>query len=184
MPLKKDWKIITSEYLIERPWATVRRDVCEMPNGTKVPEYYVLEYPDWVNVVAQTKAGEFILVQQYRHGAGKEFLEIPGGVIDPGETPLQGAKREMLEETGYVFEQFTELCRLYPNPATSNNCTITYLATGGMKVAEQSLDTQEEIEVLLVSQTALMAMLDQQAFGQTLHVSALFYGLKALKIIP
>ena len=183
MQSKKNWKVLSSTYLVERPWATLRKDVCTMPNGTMVPEYYVLEYPNWVNVVGLTESGQFILVQQYRHGAGKEFLEIPGGVIDPGESPLEAAKREMLEETGYHFTQFTELCCLYPNPATSNNYTVSYLATGGVKVADQTLDTQEEIDVLVVSKAELKELLGQQAFGQALHVSALYYGLKALSEI-
>lgn len=180
MESKRDWKVLHSEYLVERPWATLRKDICEMPNGTKVPEYYVLEYPNWVNVVGLTKEGLFVLIRQYRHGAGKDFLEIPGGVIDDGETALQAAKREMLEETGYRFKHFREICCLYPNPATSNNFTTTFLAIDGVKVATQQLDVQEDIEIQLVSEMELKELLDRNAFGQALHVSALYYGMKAL----
>lgn len=177
------WKVLESNYLVRAPWAVLRKDVCQMPNGHVVPEYYVLEYPDWANVVALTSEGQFILVKQYRHGAGKVFLEIPGGVIDEGETAREAATREMLEETGYEFESFEELCQLYPNPATSNNITTTFLARGGVKKQEQALDSQEEIEVLLASSDELKELLFKNKFGQSLHASALFYALKHLELI-
>lgn len=177
------WEVLESKYLVNAPWAVLRRDVCQMPNGHIVPEYYVLEYPDWANVVALTEDGHFILVKQYRHGAGEVFLEIPGGVIDEGETALNAAKREMIEETGYEFESFEEVCKLYPNPATSNNMTTTFLARGGVKVHEQTLDSQEDIEVLLASPEEVKELLFENKFGQSLHASALFYALKHLSLI-
>ena len=66
----KVWKILHSKYLIERPWLTARLDKLELPDGRIVPEYYVLEYPDWVNVIAITKNGLFVMERQYRHAAG------------------------------------------------------------------------------------------------------------------
>lgn len=171
------WEILSSEYLVNAPWAVLRKDSCIMPGGYVVPEYYVLEYPNWVNIVALTTENEIILVKQYRHGAGETILEIPGGVIDEGEEALAAAKREMLEETGYEFESFEKLCELYPNPATSNNITTTYLAKGGRRVQEQQLDAQEEIEVLLSSPSEVKALLLQNKFGQALHSTALFYTL-------
>src|SRR5690606_8090395 len=94
------WKVLKSEYLVRAPWAVLRKDVCQMPSGHIVPEYYVLEYPNWVNIVGLTADDQFILVRQYRHGSASTVLEIPGGVIDDGEEALVAAKREMLEETG------------------------------------------------------------------------------------
>lgn len=180
---KLNWSVLNSTYLVKAPWAVLRKDVCQMPNGHVVPEYYVLEYPNWANVVAMTADKQFVLVRQYRHGAGEVFLEIPGGVIDDGETALDAAKREMLEETGYEFESFEEICKLYPNPATSNNITTTFLARGGIKKREQALDSQEEIDVLLASPDEVKELLFSNAFGQSLHASALFYALKHLGLI-
>lgn len=173
----KYWKTISSEYLVKAPWAVLRKDICEMPNGHIVPEYYVLEYPNWVNMVAVTENGEFILVRQYRHGIGDFVLEIPGGVIDPGEEAVEAARREMLEETGYAFDSVQQLVNLYPNPATSNNITTTFLMTGGRKVQEQALDEQEEIDVILVSPKDVRELVLGNKIGQALHTSALFYGL-------
>lgn len=177
------WKTLASEYLIRARWAVLRKDVCQMPNGKRVPEYYVLEYPDWVNMVALTTEGQFILVKQYRHGVQQEVLEIPGGVIDPGEQADTAAARELLEETGYQFDHIEPLSELFPNPATSNNRTTTYLLTGGVKVQEQALDEHEEIDVIMASPEEVKRLLFANQFGQALHAAALFYGLVKLGMI-
>lgn len=172
---QQSWRILSSEYLVNAPWAVLRKDSCRMPNGYIVPEYYILEYPNWVNVVALTEDNEIILVRQYRHGVQESILEIPGGVIDEGEDSLTAAKRELLEETGYLFDSFEKLCDLFPNPATSNNITTSYLARGGKKVQEQELDSQEDIEVILKSPSEVKQLLLENKFGQALHSTALFY---------
>ena len=75
------WKVISTEYLIKRPWLTARRDVAELPDGRINNEYYVLEYPDWANIIAVTEDGEIVMERQYRHGLGKTCYELPCGVI-------------------------------------------------------------------------------------------------------
>lgn len=177
------WKVLESTYLVKAPWAVLRKDVCQMPNGYRVPEYYVLEYPNWVNAVALTEDDQFILVKQYRHGAASTFLEIPGGVIDDGESNLEAVRRELLEETGYSFTSVEEICELYPNPATSNNITTTYLAKGGIKKGNQQLDLQEEIQIVLVEPEELKELLFSNKFGQALHTAALFYALRQLNML-
>ena len=154
-----------------------------MPNGHAVPEYYVLEYPNWVNMVALTADNRFILVKQYRHGVKQDVLEIPGGVIDPGEDAPTAAARELLAETGYRFDALEAISTLSPNPATSNNITTTYLLTGGVKVQEQDLDDQEEIDVILATPEELKKLLLDNQFGQALHTAALFYALVKLDLL-
>jgi ADP-ribose pyrophosphatase len=178
-----NWKVLDSTYLVNAPWAVLRKDICQMPSGYIVPEYYVLEYPNWVNIVAITADNEFVLVKQYRHGISAAVLEIPGGVIDKGEDALEAAKREMLEETGYSFSSFEKLCELFPNPATSNNITTTYLAKGGVKIQEQQLDAQEEIQIILASPEEVRNLLFENKFGQALHSAAMFYGLNKLGML-
>src|ERR1700754_2905424 len=141
------WKLLSSEYVHRGPWATLRSDKCVMPNGHVVEQYYVLEYPNWVNAVAVTDENKIILVTQYRHAANIVSLEIPGGVIDGDEEPEAAMRRELLEETGYAFEKIEYLSAVYPNPSTATNKTYCYLATGGKKVQGQSLDEHEEVVV-------------------------------------
>ena len=100
------WKLLSSHYIHKGPWATLRVDECEMPDGRIVDDYYVLEYPTWVNAIAITEDNKVLMVRQYRHAAGIISLEIPGGVVDPNEKPEHAIKRELLEETGYEFESW------------------------------------------------------------------------------
>lgn len=169
------WKLLSSEYLIQRPWATLRVDKLQMPNGFVKNEYYVLEYPNWVNMVGITEDDKILFIRQYRHGAEDIMLEIPAGVIEKEESPAEAAHREMLEETGYAFSGIEEICQLYANPATSGNITYTFLMTGGKKVQEQKLDESEDIEVALLTFEEAKKLLLDNKIGQALHSAALFY---------
>lgn len=177
------WRVLSSEYLVNAPWAVLRKDVCSMPNGRLVPEYYVLEYPDWVNMVALTPESDIVLIKQYRHGTQEILLEIPAGTIEAGENPQDAAARELLEETGYTAGKITHLVDLYPNPATSNNKTTTFLMEGCIRTQDQNLDLQEEIEVQVLPLDRVISLLFQNRFPQALHASALFYALRHLGLI-
>jgi 8-oxo-dGTP pyrophosphatase MutT (NUDIX family) len=168
------WKTIDSKYIIQRPWATLRVDKLEMPNGNIKDEYYVLEYPTWVNMVAITEDNQVIFVKQYRHGASQIMVELPAGVVEENEDPEIAARRELLEETGYAFDDISYVCELYANPATSGNLTYTYLLTGGRKVQEQELDPSEDIDVVLMDLEDAKLFLFDNKIGQALHTSALF----------
>jgi len=82
-----NWERISSKCIIQKKWATLRVDSCRMPGGTLIPNYYVLEYPDWVNAVALTEDNKVILLRQYRHAAEEIILELPGGCIEEKERP-------------------------------------------------------------------------------------------------
>ena len=101
-PKNRNWKVLKSEYLSSQPWFTVRREEVELPNGNRIPEYYIFEYPEWINVIAITKEQKFVFVSQYRHGLGITAYELCAGVCEKEDaSPLVSAQRELLEETGY-----------------------------------------------------------------------------------
>jgi len=175
-----EWKVLESEYLYNEPWLTIRKEKCELPNGKIMPAYYVLEYPTWVSVFALTKDNKVVLIKQYRHGLGVVSIETPGGVVDKGETPEEAIKREIKEETGYVFESYQNLGKICANPATSNNYMHMFLATGGEKVAEQSLDETEDVEVVLYSIEEVKQLVKSNQIVQSLHVNCILYALNKL----
>ncbi len=175
------WKKLSSYYIHKGPWATLRSDRCEMPSGHIVEDYYVLEYNNWVNAVAVTEDNKILMVHQYRHAAGIISLEIPGGVIDAGETPEQALQRELLEETGYLFNDFELLCTIYANPSTANNKTFCYLARDGKKVQEQHLDEQEELIIETFTIAEVKALLAENKIAQALHCTGLFYAFMKLE---
>lgn len=174
------WTLLDSTYIIQKPWATLRVDKLVLPNGNIKEEYYVLEYPTWVNMVGITEQNTILFVKQYRHGAGKIMVELPAGVVEEGEDPEVAARRELLEETGYAFDTIEYICELHANPATSGNITYTYLLKGGKRVQGQCLDSSEDIEVVEMSIGETKEFLFANQLGQALHTSALFYTLKRL----
>jgi 8-oxo-dGTP pyrophosphatase MutT (NUDIX family) len=170
------WKILESR----RPFPKFRMDSCELPSG-KSYKAYVFEFDSWANVVALTKNNEVVLVKQYRHGVQEVLLELPGGVVDDGENPLEGAKRELMEETGYSAGNIIEVGRLYPNPAIQHNTLFCYLATDVELAGAQHLDEAEEIEVQLIPLDELVEMATQGKFLHALNVAVLFQALAHLK---
>jgi len=174
------WKVLESTYLFKQPWLTVRKDTCETPGGKVIPSFYVMEYPEWANAFCLTKDGRVVMVKQYRHGLGVESLELPGGVVDEGESVAEGMKRELLEETGYQFEHLEYMGKISANPSTTNNMMHMFLATGGEKVAEQNLDEEEEVEVVHMSIAEVKQLVREQKIVQSLHVNCIFYALEKL----
>jgi ADP-ribose pyrophosphatase len=175
-----NWKILSSTYIHKGPWATLRSDKCEMPDGTIVDDYYVLEYPNWANAVALTEDNKILMVRQYRHAANIVSLEIPGGVIEDGENPEEGMRRELLEETGYAFNNVELISTVYANTSTANNKTFCYLAKGGKKVQEQKLDEHERIIVEEYTIAEVKQLLANNKIAQALHCTGLFYALMKL----
>lgn len=178
-----EWKVLASEYLHKEPWLTIRKEKCELPNGNIMPAYYIIEYPTWVSVLALTKDGKAVFVKQYRHGLGVVSIETPGGVVDAGETPEVAAARELKEETGYQFESYDYLGKISPNPATSTNYMHMYLARGGEKVAEQSLDESEDLEVVFYTIDEVKNLVRENKIVQSLHVTTIFYALNKLGLM-
>jgi len=175
------WQKLASKYLVREKWATLRVDEVKLPGGIIKDDYYVLEYPNWVTAIALTEAGKIIMVRQYRHAADIVSLEVPGGVIDGDETPEFAVKRELLEETGYSFKTCKLLAELYPNPATADNRTFTYLLTGGVKTHEQHLDEHEILNVEEYTINEVKQLVKDNKIAQALHVAALYYGFAELE---
>ena len=93
----KSWKVMSSRYLAEKPWFTVREERVQLPNGNEIPNYYVFEYPDWVNVIAVTRDGKYVFERQYRHAVGLVSYELCAGVCEPDDaSPLESDRKSVV----------------------------------------------------------------------------------------
>lgn len=171
---ERNWRTLSSEYLFRRPWLTARKDVVRLPNGTIIPEFYVLEYPDWINVIARTKDHKFVMIRQYRHGLDETRYEICAGVIDPGEKPLKAAKRELYEETGYGKGTWREISVISGNPSVTNNLTHCFVATDVECISTQHLEKSEDISVHLLSTEEVLSLLVNDQIKQALMLAPLW----------
>lgn len=176
------WKIESSEYVSREPWFTVRRDAVRMPNGSYIPDYYVLEYPDWLNVVAVATDGRLVLIRQYRHGLAGVHYELCAGVIEAGEAPLKAAKRELLEETGFGGGVWQPLLTLSANPGTHSNRTYSFLVTGVELRQAQQLETTEDIRVHLITPEQALDIINSGQMMQALHIAPLLHYLLSLRL--
>ncbi len=169
-----DWKLLKSEYLFKRPWLTARRDTCQLPDGRIMDEYYVLEYPTFINVIAITKDGQMVLVRQYRHGLGRTCFELVAGCVETGEEPMAAAKRELQEETGYTGGKWSETMIYSCNASAMNNLSHSFLAIGVERTDAQHLDATEDIEVYTFTQDEVREMLLRGDFMQASMIAPLY----------
>ena len=168
-------KTVSSKYLFRQPWLTVRHEEVELPDRRRIPDYYILEYPEWVNMIAITANGQFIFVHQYRHGLRQSFYEIPAGVCEKSDhSPMDAAKRELQEETGFGGGEWTEFMTLSANPASQTNLTHTFLARNVIPVSAQNLDPGEDLTIHLLSPDEVLELLLNGKIVQALMAAPLW----------
>lgn len=182
----KPWQVEASDYLIKSKWLTVRQDAVRLPSGGFIPDYYVFEYPNWVNVIAVTTDGQLILVRQYRHGSAEVGYELCAGTVDPADGAseaglLLAAQRELLEETGYGGGHWEPFMTTSANTGTHTNLNYTFLATGVDWQQPQMLDDTEDITVHLVSSEQAWSLVNSGQMVQAMCAAPL---LKYLGSLP
>jgi ADP-ribose pyrophosphatase len=174
------WKQLSSKYVYRDRWFHARADSCEFPDGRVIEPYYVVELPDWCNTIVITKEERMILVRQYRYPADLVTLELPGGVIEKDETPIQAAKREMEEETGYTSDDIEFLLQVAPNPAINTNTAYFFLARNAVPAATKKFDEFEDIDIVSFSKEEIIQLLNENKIQHGVQVGPLYAALVKL----
>lgn len=170
----KRWTVLETEFLQDCRVFNVTRLHSRSPDADATHPFFCIESVDWVNVVPITADGDVVMIRQYRHGAGEITLEIPGGMVDPGERPADAAARELLEETGFAAGSLRPLGDFSPNPALFNNRLHAFVATGCRRVAEIDNGEHEETVVEVVSRAALRRAVRAGGVDHALVIAALY----------
>ena len=181
-PSADSWQVIDSELVLDSPWLRVRRETVRTAAGFEIPEYYVIDAPDIVVMLALTETGEAMLVEQYRHGTRTATLELPAGLVDAEDaSPRETAERELREETGYRADRLEFLGRLHPSPARQANATYCFLALDCRRVGEPGGDPSENISLHLLPLSELRAAALRCELPSQVTVGCLFLGLERLR---
>lgn len=152
----KPWKLQNSKLAFDNRWMKIRQDSVELPDGRRLDDYYLYLEGDVALVVPVTSDGKFILVRQYKHGVGQVVLEFPAGMVDPGETPEQAARRELQEETGYTATALSLIGQFVNSPTKVVGKHYVYLAEGVEKTTTQDQSDAELIEIVALGKEALL----------------------------
>ena len=169
------WPLIRSTPVKSYRVFSVRTDTARSPRTGKEHDFYVIESVDWVNVIPLTPDNQVVMVRQYRHGTRQISLEVPGGLVNPRDTPMDTARKELLEETGYQAEEITLIGTAHPQPAVLNNRQLTFLATNVQKTAALNLDEGEDIEVILVPLSEIPRLIRQGEITNAMVILAFYW---------
>ncbi len=172
--MPKAWDVLSTRYDRSFRVFRLRTDRARSPRTGKDHEFFILESPTWVNVIPLTPKEEVVLVRQYRHGTREVTLEIPGGVMEEGDTPEGAARRELREETGWREERMTSLGYVLPNPAIQNNRCYTFLAANVVPAGVQEQDDKEDIEVVLRPLADIPGMIRDGEIRHSLVIAAFY----------
>lgn len=167
-----EWRRIESERVADCRVFQVRHDRAVNPRDGGHHDFYCIEAVDWINIIPLTARDEVVMIEQYRHGTNEVTLEIPGGMVDAGESAGAAAARELLEETGYRAHEVLLLGRTRPNPAIQNNWLYSFLARDVMFEREPVFDSTEWTVTHLIPLADVPALIAEGAITHSLVVAA------------
>ncbi|MDR1044474.1 MAG: NUDIX hydrolase [Candidatus Adiutrix sp.] len=175
MPVK-EWPLLADEEILKTPVFTLRRHSCLSPKDGRSKDFTVLDVREWVQVLAVTEDRQALLVRQFREGARRLSLELPGGVQEAGQSLEETARRELMEETGYSAENWRRLVTFRANPAIQNNSAHVFVAEGARLTGRTNFDENEDLDLISLPLDSLKAMvLDGRIDHVIMAAAILFY---------
>lgn len=174
----RKWTTLDSKTVFDHRWYKVLQEKVEVAPGKIYDDYFMGIFPNIVLIVAITKDKKILLVRQYKHGAKKILLEVPAGYIDSKESPLAAAKRELLEETGYISNKWTKLGFYYSNPTKERgNGIYVFLAKNSRITGQSKPDDMENIEIQLIEIKDIAKMIKSNKIKVAGSVAAILLSL-------
>jgi len=167
------WQVLSDTSLISQRWLEVREQRVRLANGHEIDRFHLIHGPHWAAVLCLTRDRQVVLVRQYRHGFGGPSLELPAGVLEADEAPLDGARRELREESGFDAESIEPLLSIAPEPARNSTRAHFFFARNAVRVSELALDNSEDLEVLLVPVEEVLELIDQGQIVHGAHIAAI-----------
>jgi 8-oxo-dGTP pyrophosphatase MutT (NUDIX family) len=178
----RPWRTLSSELVLDNRWARVRRDICELPNGHIIPDYYYWEGGDFAQVFALTASNQILLIRQYRQAIKQVVLELPGGLLDPADPdPLQTARRELEEETGYTSQNWTRLGALSLSASKSTMRAHAFLAQNVTPSSATTHELTEDLEIVLVSLDEFHQLVSTGAINDACSIAITHMALAAIR---
>lgn len=169
------WEVHPSRVVLDTPVVKINAGPVVCKRSGRKKEFYLFDFPDWVNIVALTPNKDLVLIRQFRYGSNRMEIEIPGGMINDREHPIEAGCRELLEETGYAGKNPRLIGRVCPNPAIQRNYCHTVLVEDAVKVSDPSFDDMEDIECILEPVDKVMQRIESGDIDHGLVLNALMF---------
>jgi 8-oxo-dGTP pyrophosphatase MutT (NUDIX family) len=169
------WEVEEEKVLLKTSVATIKSGPVKCCRSGRKKDFYLFDFPDWVNVVAVTPDNQLVMIRQFRYGSRRSEIEIPGGMIDPGEDAVTAACRELQEETGYVGIDPVIIGKVCPNPAIQRNVCYTVLVREARQTASRKFDDMEDIECFLRSYEEVETLIRDEIINHGLVLNALMF---------
>jgi 8-oxo-dGTP pyrophosphatase MutT (NUDIX family) len=172
------WRTIDSKVLAENKFLKLEEHTREESGTERTADFYIVDAPNWTNVVAITEENAIVLIDQFRQGSEEIELEVPGGIVDEGESAEEASLRELREETGYEPTEKSEIVKLgevIPNPAFIRNVCSTYLVTNVRQTNSASFDENEHIQVRLVDRNKVEDLIRNGEMRHALAIAAIYW---------